>query len=159
MSKVLDAYIRFEMLMAFMRGSVVFTSKVVLGGVFNGRRRSRRSRDEGKGQAVMAVVALVLAALAPLLASIIQLAVSRQREYLADASAVELTRNPAGLVSALRKLTGDPNELEGASRGTQHLYIVNPLRKNKKGRDSIFSTHPSLESRIERIEGLSAARA
>lgn len=159
MSHVRNYDIRFAMLMAVMVGSIVLICDVVMRSVFFGRRRSSRSSDGGKGQAVMAAVAVVLAILAPLLASIIQLAVSRQREYLADASAVELTRNPAGLVSALRKLTSDPNELEGASRGTQHLYIVNPLRKNKKGRDSLFSTHPSLESRIERIEGLSVARA
>lgn len=158
MSHVRNYDIRFAMLMAVMVGSIVFICDMVMRSAFFGRRRNNRSNGGGKGQVVMVVGALVLAAIAPLLASIIQLAVSRQREYLADASAVELTRNPAGLVSALRKLTNDPNELAGASRGTQHLYIVNPLRRKKKGRDSLFSTHPSLESRIERIEGLSLAR-
>jgi len=159
MSHVRNFDIRFAMLMAVMVGSIVMICDMVFRSVFFGRRRSSRSSDGGKGQAVMAVVALVLAILAPLLATIIQLAVSRQREYLADASAVELTRNPACLVSALRKLSGDPNELQRVSRGTQHLYIVNPLRKMKQGKNSLFSTHPSLESRIERIEGLSLARA
>ena len=100
MSHVRNFDIRFAMLMAVMVGSIVMICDMVFRSVFFGRRRSSRSSDGGKGQAVMAVVALVLAILAPLLATIIQLAVSRQREYLADASAVELTRNPAGLVSA-----------------------------------------------------------
>ncbi len=77
---------------------------------------------------------MILSIIAPLLASIIQLAVSRQREYLADASAVELTRNPSGLISALKKLTADTAELKGASRGCSTSTIVNPLLKKKRGR-------------------------
>jgi heat shock protein HtpX len=159
MSHVRNYDIRFAMLMAVMVGSIVLICDIVRRSVFFGRRRSSSSRGSNQAQAVMAVVAIILSILAPILASIIQLAVSRQREYLADASAVELTRNPAGLVSALQKLTNDPEELRGASRGTQHLYIVNPFLKKKQGRDSLFSTHPSLDSRIARIEGLTVKRA
>lgn len=155
MSHVRNYDIRFAMLMAVMVGSVVLVCDMVWRSAFFGRRRSNDSKGSGQSQAIMAIIALVLSIIAPLLASIIQLAVSRQREYLADASAVELTRNPAGLISALRKLSDDPAELKGASRGTQHLYIVNPLLKKKQGKDSLFSTHPSLASRIERIQGLS----
>ncbi|HPF86249.1 MAG TPA: zinc metalloprotease HtpX [Aminivibrio sp.] len=163
MSHVRNYDIRFAMLMAVMVGSIVLLADVVRRSLFyssfGGRRRSRDSRGGGQAQAILAIVAVVLSIIAPLLASLIQLAVSRQREYLADASAVELTRNPAGLISALKKLTADTAELKGASQGMQHLYIVNPLLKKKKGKDSLFSTHPALSSRIERLEGLMGASA
>jgi heat shock protein HtpX len=163
MSHVRNYDIRFSMLMAVMVGSIVLLADVVRRSIFysslGGRRRSRDSRGGGQAQAVLAIVAVILSIVAPLLASLIQLAVSRQREYLADASAVELTRNPAGLISALKKLTADTTELKGASQGMQHLYIVNPLLKKKKGKDSLFSTHPALSSRIERLEGLMGASA
>ena len=151
MSHVRNYDIRFAMLMAVMVGMVVFLCDVFLRSLFWGGRR-RRSND--KGNAVALVLALLLAVLAPFFATLIQLAVSRQREYLADASAAELTRNPRGLISALEKLSTDPAELKGANRGTQHLFIVNPLKGKRRGKDSLFSTHPSLESRIERLRGL-----
>ncbi|HQK25128.1 MAG TPA: M48 family metallopeptidase, partial [Synergistaceae bacterium] len=151
MSHVRNYDIRFAMLMAVMVGMVVFLCDVFLRSLFWGGRR-RRGND--KGNAVAMVLALVLAVLAPFFATLIQLAVSRQREYLADASAAELTRNPRGLISALEKLSTDPAELEGANRGTQHLFIVNPLKGKRQGKDSLFSTHPSLESRIERLREL-----
>ncbi len=157
MSHVRNYDIRFSMLMAVLVGSIVLICDVLRRSLFFGSFGRRRSNNSGGGkfQAVLAIAALVLSILAPLFAAIIQLAVSRQREYLADASAVELTRNPKGLVHALQKLSGDPEKLKGASRGTQHLYIVNPFRK--QGRDSLFSTHPSLESRIARIEQIATA--
>jgi len=151
MSHVRNYDIRFAMLMAVMVGMVVFLCDVFLRSLFWGGCR-RRGND--KGNAVAMVLALVLAVLAPFFATLIQLAVSRQREYLADASAAELTRNPRGLISALEKLSTDPAELEGANRGTQHLFIVNPLKGKRQGKDSLFSTHPSLESRIERLREL-----
>jgi heat shock protein HtpX len=158
LSHVRNYDIRFAMLMAVMVGSIVLLADVARRSMFysslGGRRRNSDSRGGGQAQAIMAIVAVVLSIIAPILASLIQLAVSRQREYLADASAVELTRNPAGLVSALKKLTADPVELRGASQGMQHLYIVNPLLRKKKGKDSLFSTHPALSSRIERLESL-----
>jgi heat shock protein HtpX len=160
MSHVRNYDIRFAMLMAVMVGSIVLLADVVRRSIFYsslGGRRRRDSRSGGQAQAVLAIAAVVLSIIAPLLATIIQLAVSRQREYLADASAVELTRNPAGLISALKKLTADTAELKNSSQGMQHLYIVNPLLRKKKGKDSLFSTHPALESRIERLEGLMKA--
>lgn len=158
MSHVRNYDIRFAMLMAVMVGSIVLICDILRRSIFFGSLGRRRSNNSGggKGQAVMMIMALLLSILAPLFAAIIQLAVSRQREYLADASAVELTRNPKGLVNALRKLSNDPEKLEGASRGTQHLYIVNPFKKG--GMDSLFSTHPSLESRIARIEQIATAQ-
>jgi len=98
--------------------------------------------------------AILLAILAPLLAQIIQLAVSRQREYLADASGVELTRNPLGLASALRKIDHDPHELKSSNRGTAHLFIANPIKKFEAMADSIYASHPPIKDRIARLEAL-----
>ena len=154
MSHVRNYDIRFSMLMAVMVGSIVLLADGMRRSMFFGRRRSRDSRGGGRGQAILAIFAILLSILAPLLATLIQLAVSRQREYLADASGVELTRNPAGLISALKKLTADQSVLETANRGMQHLYIVNPFNRKKRGANSLFSTHPSLESRIERLQSM-----
>jgi heat shock protein HtpX len=100
------------------------------------------------------VFAIILSILAPILARMIQLAASRQREYLADASAVELTRNPLGLAGALEKLSGDREVLEVANRATQHLYIVNPIKPFEKRAKGLFSTHPPIEERIARLRAL-----
>jgi heat shock protein HtpX len=103
---------------------------------------------------VLAVVALVLAIIAPILARIIQMALSRQREYLADAGSVELTRNPQGLCGALAKLAGDPEVLEVANRATAGLYIVHPIKKFEERAESIFDTHPPINDRIQRLVAL-----
>jgi heat shock protein HtpX len=123
--------------------------------------RSRNDRDRGKGGdgggwlvLVLIVLGVILAIIAPLLAHLIQLAVSRQREYLADASAVELTRYPLGLANALRKIDGDPAVLQHANRGTAHLYIANPIKKFADWSDSVFSSHPPMQDRIRRLAGL-----
>ena len=100
------------------------------------------------------VVAIVLAILAPLISRFIQLAVSRQREYLADASAVELTRNPYGLERALAKISGDPEVLEVANRGTQHMYFTNPIKKFEARSSGLMSTHPPILDRINRLREL-----
>ncbi len=88
------------------------------------------------------------------MAQIIQLAVSRQREYLADATAVELTRYPLGLASALRKIDDDPEELKHANRGTAHLYIANPIKKFEMKAHSALASHPPIKDRIRRLEAL-----
>jgi heat shock protein HtpX len=103
---------------------------------------------------VLIVLAIVLALIAPMLAQIIQLAVSRQREYLADARGVELTRNPLGLANALRKIDQDPNELATANRGTAHLFIANPIKKLEARADSVFASHPPIKDRIQRLLAL-----
>ena len=97
----------------------------------------------------------VLAILAPIAARLVQLAVSRQREYLADASAVELTRNPYGLEGALAKIATDQEVLEVANRATQHLYFTNPIKKFEKRSSGLFSTHPPITDRINRLRQLS----
>ncbi|MCW5765539.1 MAG: M48 family metalloprotease [Phycisphaeraceae bacterium] len=107
---------------------------------------------------MLMIVAVVLAVVAPIVARLIQMSYSRQREYLADAGAVELTRNPEGLIGALRKLKGDREPLvDRANRGTAHLFIVNPLKKmHESGQalDSPFCSHPPIDKRIERLSAL-----
>ena len=99
---------------------------------------------------IMMVVGIVLAIVAPIFAMLIQFAVSRRREYLADASAVQLTRYPTGLADALRKLASDKNQLKTASNATAHLFIVAPFKG--KAIANFFSTHPPIEERIKRLE-------
>jgi heat shock protein HtpX len=108
---------------------------------------------------VILVLAVILAMLAPLLAQLIQLAVSRQREYLADATAVQLTRYPQGLASALRKLRDGDTALQSANRGTAHLFIANPIKKFTEWADTAFASHPPLEDRIRRLDALTHSAA
>jgi heat shock protein HtpX len=159
LSHVRNYDIRFSMLLAVMVGFLVLMADVFRRWLWwgGGRRRSRRSDSGGGGgaiTAVIAVVAIVLSILAPLLARLIQLAASREREYLADASGVELTRYPEGLASALEKLGGDQEVLEVANRATQHLYIVNPFKSFEKRAQGLLSTHPPLQERIDRLRAL-----
>ena len=117
--------------------------------------RGSRDRDnDSKGNAILMLVGLILLILAPILGKIMQMAVSRRREFLADSTAIQFTRNPQGLISALRKLDDDPNELKVANKATENMYIVNPFKKNAKGKKkaSLFSTHPSIEDRIEALQ-------
>lgn len=111
---------------------------------------------DSKFGGIMAVFGLLLMVLSPIFAKLLQLAVSRRREFLADATAAELTRNPDGLISALQKIDSDPNELKTASSATAHMYISEPFRKNanKKRKTSWFSTHPSTEDRIEALRNI-----
>lgn len=115
--------------------------------------RGRRSSNDG-GAVIALVIGLALAILAPLFARMLELAVSRQREYMADATAAELTRYPEGLARALEKIAADPEALEAANRATEHMYIVNPFNKWGKAVSSLFSTHPPTEERIRRLRAL-----
>ena len=93
--------------------------------------------------------------MSPIFGTLMQLALSRKREFLADSTAIEFTRNPDGLISALQKLEGDPNELETANSATANMYIVNPFKKNEKKKTSnLWSTHPSTEDRIEALRNI-----
>jgi uncharacterized protein (TIGR02646 family) len=113
--------------------------------------------DDSKGNAIVMLIGLVFLILAPILGKIMQMAVSRRREFLADSTAVEFTRNPDGLISALIKLDEDPNELRVANKATENMYIVNPFKKNvdKKKKASLFSTHPTIADRIEALQNIS----
>ena len=150
LSHVGNRDILFAMMVGIMVGSIVSLSDFFLRSVFWGGGR-KRSKSKG-GSGPMVIVALLLAILAPIFAKILQLAVSRQREYLADASAAQLTRYPAGLASALKKISSDQEVLEVANRATQHLYIVNPIKPFEKRAKSLFSTHPPNEERIARLQ-------
>lgn len=157
LSHVRNFDIRFTLLVGVLVGSIALLSDFFLRFTFwgGGRRSSSRSKDGGGGlQLIMFVVAIVLAILAPIAARLVQLAVSRQREYLADASAVELTRNPYGLERALAKISGDPEVLEVANRATQHLYFTNPIKKFEERSSKLFSTHPPILERINRLREL-----
>lgn len=118
--------------------------------------RSSRDRDDNGGgaQIILTIIGLIFLALSPIFANLLKLALSRNREFLADSSAVELTRNPEGLISALRKISSDTDPLEQANKATECMYISNPI-KNKKGKtSSLFSTHPSIEDRIAQLENI-----
>lgn len=114
------------------------------------------NRDRNRGSGIFAILAIVAAILAPIVASLIQLAVSRRREFLADASGVLLTRYPEGLAAALLKISSDKEPLEVANRGTAHLYIVNPLKgKSAVGWfASLFNTHPPVEERVKILRSM-----
>ena len=103
---------------------------------------------------ILAILALVLAILAPFVSKLIQLAVSRKREFLADASAAQFTRYPEGLASALLKISGDQEVLEVANRATQHLYIVNPVKSFEERAKTLFSTHPPIAERVRRLRAM-----
>jgi heat shock protein HtpX len=147
MSHVGNFDIRYAMLVGVLVGTTVLISDFFLRGLWFGG--GRRREGEGQGQVIMLIIAIALAILAPLFARLLQLSISRQREFLADASAVQLTRNPKGLADALQKISGDREVLEAANRATAHLYIVNPIKKFEKRSKGLFSTHPPIEQRIE----------
>ena len=108
---------------------------------------------DSKNNQLFLILAIVAAILAPIIATLIQLSISRRREFLADASGVLLTRYPAGLASALQKISNDREPLEAANRGTAHLYIINPLKgKQVMGfMANLFNTHPSIDARIKAL--------
>ena len=110
------------------------------------------SSDDDNGGGIVGLI--VMAVLAPLAAMIIQMAVSRSREYLADATAVRFTRNPRGLIGALEKIDNSSERFEGANRATQHLFIANPFRKFSERSGALFSTHPPTPERIARLRDL-----
>ena len=160
MSHVRNLDTRFLLLVATLVGSIAlladFFLRFTFWGGFGGGRRSSSDRDSGGGglQVIVFVLAIVLAILAPFFARLVQLAVSRQREYLADASSVELTRNPQGLERALAAISEDKEVLEVANRATQHLFFTNPIKKFESRSKGLFSTHPPIVDRINRLRAL-----
>ena len=120
--------------------------------LWGGGRRRSKSKGGGNAGAILIVVGLVLAVISPLVSQLIRLAISRKREYLADANGALLTRYPPGLASALRKLAADREPLEAANKATAHLYIVNPLKDIKGQVNKLFSTHPPIEERVAALE-------
>ena len=117
-------------------------------------RSSGSSDKKGGGAALLIILLLVVAILAPIAAKAVQMAVSRQREYLADATSVQFTRNPNGLISALGKLADKAAPFPGVSRATQHLFIVNPVQTFTAKSSALLATHPDIADRIARLRNL-----
>ncbi|MDI6822241.1 MAG: zinc metalloprotease HtpX [Actinomycetota bacterium] len=145
--------IRLATLTAVMVGVVVLLSDWLLRSFWWGGRR--RDSERGALTAVLLLIGIILALLSPLIAQLIRLAISRRREFLADASGAMLTRYPPGLASALEKLAADRELLEVANKATAHLYIVNPLKDLRGAMNSLFNTHPPIEERIKRLREMS----
>ena len=154
LSHIKNYDIRLSAVVSVMVGFIVILADWVSRALFWGKGRD----DDNRGNPILMLIGLICLILAPIFGQLMQLALSRRREYLADASAVELTRNPDGLISALQKLDADPNELKTANNSTAHMYIVSPFKANardgKKRKTSLFSTHPSIQDRIEAIRNL-----
>ncbi len=148
MSHIQNYDVRFMMLAAVLVGIVALLSDIILRSmIFGGGRRD--SRDNGN--AILIIIGLVLAILAPIAVHLIRLAISRRREYAADANGAILTRYPEGLASALEKIKNDPDPLvDRANRATAHLFISSPFRRKKKA-SSLWSTHPNINDRIKRL--------
>ncbi len=155
MAHIASFDIRFMMLATALVGVIALLSDYFLRyGIFS--RRSRSSKIDGRLAIIILIATIVLAILAPLFSMMLQMAISRKREYMADARSVAFTRNPNGLASALAKIAGKQGELFSANRATQHMYIVNPLKAASSGKSSLFNTHPPLEDRIQRLREMGA---
>ncbi len=155
LSHVRNYDIRLMSMVAIMVGLIALLGDLFLRwSMFGGRRRERES---GQLTAVFVLLGFALAILSPFIAQLIKLAISRSREYLADASAAKITNYPEGLARALEKLSADHQPLETANKATAHLYITNPLKDH---RDAIgwfaglFNTHPPMEERIARLRSM-----
>ena len=135
-------------------GTVVFLSDMFMRNLWWGGRRSRDDNNNSGG--IILVIGIVLAILTPIFATLMQLALSRRREFLADASGVDLTRYPEGLARALAKLTQDKEVLEAATNATAHLYITNPFKGKSYSAwfSNMFNTHPPIEERIKRLRAM-----
>lgn len=144
--------IRLMTIVAVLAGTVVLISDWLLRSMWwgGGRRRSTRSG----ANPIIIVIALAAAILAPLIATLVRLAISRSREYLADAQGALLSRYPDGLASALEKISADSEPLEAANKATAHMYIVNPLKDIGGALNSLFSTHPPIEERVRRLRAM-----
>jgi heat shock protein HtpX len=134
-------------------GFISILADIFLRSMFFGGGRRRDSEGGGQIQAIMMIVGITLSILAPISATLIQLAISRKREYLADASGALLTRYPKGLADALRKIKSDTSELKTASNANAHMYISNPFKK-KQWLASLFVSHPPVEDRIKKLESM-----
>ncbi len=137
---------------AVLVGMITLLGDWLLRSRFRGRNRDK---DEGNIGALLMITGIVLALLSPVIAQLIQLAISRRREFLADAGSAMITRQPSGLISALQKISSDREPLEAANKATAHLYIINPFKENQKTVgwfSNLFNTHPPVQERIKALE-------
>ena len=158
MSHILNWDIRYMTAVGILVGLVALISdSIVRARWHRGMRTSsggRRGKGGGGAAIIVFLIVIFFAILAPIAGRLVQFAVSRQREYLADATSVQLTRNPLGLIGALRKLGHQPHARELGNRATQHLFIVNPIREFSATASALMATHPDIDSRIERLQNL-----
>ncbi len=157
LSHIKNYDIRLSCIVSVMVGFIVMLSDMFSRALFWGGFDNDRDNNN-KGNGILMIIGLVFLILSPIFGSLMQLALSRKREFLADATAIEFTRNPEGLISALQKLEADDNQLATANSATANMYIVNPFKMNtkegKKKSSSLWSTHPSIEDRIEALRNL-----
>lgn len=153
MGHVQNYDIRLMAIVTVLAGVVVLMVDIFMRSMLFGRGKSR----EGNTGAIFMVVGILMAILAPILATVMKLSISRKREYLADASGAHLTRNPRALASALEKIAADPYRMKNASNATAHLFFSNPFKKQAKDASwftSLFNTHPPMQERVKRLRAM-----
>ena len=157
MSHLANLDTRYMVVVGVTVGLIALVCDMLLRSLAWGRgNRSSSSNKKGGGSAILIILLIVVAILAPIAAKFVQMAVSRQREYLADATSVQFTRNPSGLISALGKLAEKAEPFPGVSRATQHLFIVNPVQTFTAKSSALLATHPDIADRIARLRNLGA---
>lgn len=156
LSHVKNYDIRLLSIVTILVGLVALMADFFMRSLWWGQRRDDNNSSSSNSQAIFLVIGLILAIISPIIATLIQLAVSRKREYLADASGALITRYPEGLASALEKISKDKEPLEVANNATAHLYIINPFKgKNISNWFSgLFNTHPPVEERIKILRSM-----
>jgi len=155
LSHVRNYDIRLMSIVVILVGLVALLADFFMRSLWYGGSKRERS-DRGNAQGIFLLIGIILAVLSPLIATLIQLAVSRKREFLADASGALLTRYPEGLASALEKISQDKEPLEAANNATAHLYIANPFKGKIMGSwfSGLFDTHPPIEERIKILRSM-----
>ena len=155
MSHLANLDTRYMVVVGVTVGLIALVCDMLLRSLAWGRgNRSSSSDKKGGGAVILIILLIVVAILAPIAAKFVQMAVSRQREYLADATSVQFTRNPTGLISALGKLAEKAEPFPGVSRATQHLFIVNPVQTFTARSSALLATHPDIQDRIARLRNL-----
>lgn len=154
LSHIKNYDIMLSAVISVMAGFVIMLSDILCRSRFRARRNSDND-NKSSVEAILMLIGLIFLILSPIISNLIQFAVSRRREFLADATAVSFTRNPDGLISALQKISSDDSELEVASQSNAFMYIENPYKKKRnEDRSSLFSTHPSVSERVAALENL-----
>ena len=156
MSHIVNRDVLFMTIAGMMLGSIVLISQIFLRSFWfgGGRYSSKSSKSSGQAQLILMVVAIAFAILAPIMAQLLYFAISRKREYLADASAVRFTRYPEGLASALEKISNSTQELKSANKVTAPMYIANPLKKKGRKLSDLSSTHPPISERVRILRSI-----
>lgn len=156
MSHLANLDTRYMVVVGVTVGLIALVCDMLLRNLAWGRTNRSSSSNRKGGNAILIILLIVVAILAPIAAKFVQMAVSRQREYLADATSVQFTRNPNGLISALGKLAEKAEPFPGVSRATQHLFIVNPVQTFTAKSSALLATHPDIADRIARLRNLGA---